>query len=95
MPPGASPPPAWLTRRASRAGWVAPATWVGHCGVGAFEALAAGSIPIIASSALDAAYQASSRTRVVLPFPARTDERDVGTFGSVAPTHTGTASCPS
>ena len=35
MPPGASPPPAWLTRRASRAGWVAPATWVGHCGVGA------------------------------------------------------------
>ena len=48
----------------------------------AFEALAAGSIPIIASSALDAAYQASSRTRVVLPFPARTDRaRCHGTFG--------------
>ena len=34
MPPGASPPPAWLTRRASRAGWVALATWVGHVGSG-------------------------------------------------------------
>ena len=46
----------------------------------AFEALAAGSIPIIASSALDAAYQDSSRTPVVPPSLARTNERRVGTF---------------
>ena len=39
----------------------------------AFEALAAGSIPIITSSALDAAYQDSSRTRVVPPSLARTN----------------------
>ena len=39
----------------------------------AFEALAAGSIPIIASSALDAAYQTSSRTRVAPLSLARTD----------------------
>ena len=41
----------------------------------AFEALAAGSIPIIASSALDAAYRDAPRTQAITLFPAQTGSR--------------------
>ena len=56
MPPGASPPSAWLTRRASRAGWVAPATWVGHCGVGALPRPRTPSPPDRMGSRLDRSF---------------------------------------